>query len=345
MIRQLLVKLALLILPFAILVAVVNYTTDPANLYSKDTYVSGIARILADGHNVDNVSNYNERALQEYMVKYIPYTPEIVILGSSRIMEIDSTFYPGKKVLNCGVSHGTINDIMGVIGVLDSLHKMPSQFVIGVDPGLVSSAGTEEWKRLADFHHFELEYVTGTPLQVQNADFKSFKALLSLFSLSYFHESLAFMASGGHKEYVDVKRAKPQSYGRFANGTVCYSHSYTNPDTVKVAVDAKGDKNIAPDITSREFEYLSMLLASLKKRHIDVTLVMVPFHDAYFANLNLRMDNIFVKAERKFKSLGAESGATVIGGFNPADFSLHRRDFYDRFHCSKDALKRICKLN
>ena len=63
--KRLLFNLFLIIVPIGLLVVMVNYFVDPANIFSGTAYVSGISDILVKGHNVDNVSNYDERALQE----------------------------------------------------------------------------------------------------------------------------------------------------------------------------------------------------------------------------------------------------------------------------------------
>ena len=72
---------------------------------------------------------------------------------------------------------------------------------------------------------------------------------------------------------------------------------------------------------------------------------MVPIHEAYYSNLNGRLNNMFLHAEYEFNELALAMNVPIAGSFNPVEFNLHHRDFYDRFHCSKGALKRIYKLN
>ena len=90
MIRRIILKLTLILLPVAILVISVNYFVDPANMFSSREYVSGIADILSKGNNVNNVKNYDERLLQEQMTTKLQRTPDIVVLGSSRVMAVGS---------------------------------------------------------------------------------------------------------------------------------------------------------------------------------------------------------------------------------------------------------------
>src|SRR5580698_1852135 len=83
--KKLFYNLSLIVAPLGLLVLGVNYFIDPANIFSGKAYVAGISDVLVKGHNVDNVSNYDERALQEQMVRKLPYRPDVVVLGSSRV--------------------------------------------------------------------------------------------------------------------------------------------------------------------------------------------------------------------------------------------------------------------
>ena len=146
--RNLIFKLLIIIVPVGLMIVATNYLVDPANIFSGAHYVDGIANILTRGHNVDNLSNYDERLFQEQMIKRLHKAPDIVVLGSSRVMEIGSSFFPGETVLNCGVSHGNINDLFAIIGTLDSMNKLPSEMVIGVEHWLICVGGTSEWQSL-----------------------------------------------------------------------------------------------------------------------------------------------------------------------------------------------------
>src|ERR1700761_9668227 len=138
-------KLAAIILSAGLLLVLLNYTIDPANIYSSKKYIGGIAGILSAGHNVDNVSNYDERLLQEQMVTRLHHTPDIIVLGSSRIMEVGTDFFPGRTVLNCAVSHADINDLIAMAGLLDSTGHLPKTIVMNVDPMLIGQGKASEW--------------------------------------------------------------------------------------------------------------------------------------------------------------------------------------------------------
>lgn len=235
---RLLFKLLLIIVPVTILVAASNYFIDPANLFFPREYVTGVATILLKGHNVDNIANYNERLLQEQMITRLSRKPDVVVLGSSRIMEIGTDFFPGKTVLNAGVSHANIHDIVAIAGALDSTGHLPAEVYMNVDAGLISERHTLEWQSIAPYYTYFMEKNDLPGQRREKEDIKNANKLYALFSLEYFKQSMHFFITGGDKKFMDAGKTKPAKYGRYSDGTICYPYAYLHPDTVKTASDA-----------------------------------------------------------------------------------------------------------
>jgi len=341
--QRLFFKLLIIILPLGGMVAATNYWVDPANIFSSSTYLGGIADILSKGHNVDNLSNYDGRLLQEEMVKRLRASPDIAVIGSSRIMEIGSDFFPGKKVLNCGVSHGGIRDLIAITGVFDSLGRLPREFVIGLDPYIIGEGGSSEWQSLSSYYGYFLRKAPG----VGNKDYdkgwpNSYRKLSSLFSFDYFKSSLEFTIKHHSKKYHDVGSEIPLS-GRFSDGTICYPDTYRNPDTLKVALDARntGLKNGLPQPDSANIDLLNKLLDFLQQRRIAVRFVMTPYHPEFYTAVNQREPVLFHRYEQFVRQLAVQRNIKVIGGFDADSQDIPRQQFYDMYHCSKAALHKI----
>jgi len=343
--RTLYVKLLIIILPTVSMVAITNYTVDPANIFSSSEYLGGIAVILSKGHNVDNLSNYDERLLQEQMVKRLPNSPDIIVLGSSRIMEIGSDFFPGKKVLNCGVSHGGIRDLAAITGLLDSLARLPPEVVIGLDPYMIGKGGTSEWESLSAYYDYFLKKTLSESKEDHGLS-NSYRKLSSFFSFDYFKSSLEFLIKRHSKHYWDIGTGIPLS-GRFSDGTIAYPESYRNPDTLKVALDARitGLKNGLPEPDSVSIGLLNELLNFLQQRRIAVKFVMTPYQPDFYAAINERQPMLFHRYEAFVRELGVKRNIPVIGGFDPINLNISNAQFYDMYHCSKDALKKIFNAN
>ena len=335
-------KLLLILLPVGMLITVTNYFIDPANLFSSHEYVAGIASILSNGHNVDKVSNYDERLLQEQMVLRLKKTPDVVVCGSSRVMEIGSDFFPSQTVLNIGVSHANIHDVVALVGLLDSMHHLPKLLVMNVDPGLVAHQGTTEWQSLEAYHE---SFLRKLGLNSTGNFFRSNKIrkLISITSFDYFKQSLAFIIKGTSKQYADVGTERPHEYGRFFDGTVCYSSRYMHPDTLKVATDATRTaiKEGVPGPDAENVKLLDRVIKYLQAQGTEVQLIILPFHFDYYVNANANQPGMFHNYDSIFRTVAAENKITLKGGFNAADFNIERSQFYDMYHCSKEAIKKV----
>ncbi|HET6253702.1 MAG TPA: hypothetical protein VFE32_06500 [Puia sp.] len=342
--KKLFYKLISVIAPVGVLVVLVNYFIDPANIFSGTAYVAGISDILVKGHNVDNVSNYDERALQEQMIRKLPYRPDVVVLGSSRVMELGSTFFPGKKVLNCGVSHANINDLIAITGLLDSTNKLPDEMVINVDPHLICLGGTMEWQTLMPYH----KYLMGKWHIRADAGQRSLllEKLGTLISFEYFEKSLTFLSQHRSKRFLDVGTGKPALYGRYSDGTICYPAFYAVPDTLKVAADARvvgGREIVNPDPDKADL--LSKLVDYLKSRKVKVVLVMLPYHHEYYQAMNHRFGNVFSSYDTLYRQFAQAKAIPIYGGFDAIGLGIPLDEFYDSWHCSREAIKKVYNQN
>jgi hypothetical protein len=342
--KALLFKLFVIICPIGLLISSVNYLVDPANIFTSKEYVAGVAEILSRGHNVDHISNYNERLLQEQMIRRLKKTPDIIVLGSSRIMEIGSDFFPGKTVLNCGVSHANIHDLIAISGLLDSLGHLPGELFINLDPELISEKGTSEWQSLSGYHeYFIKKYVYPNTEVRPSYSSNEVHKLLSLFSFAYFKESVNHLFKGDTKKYYDIGRNRPQLYGRFSDGSICYPGTYTHPDTLKIAADAltTGSKEGLSQPDSGKIRLLKALIDFLKGRHVRIHFIMLPFHPEFYEAVNARQSDLFISYYTYFQKLASQENVPVEGNFNSLALHIPGSAFYDMYHCSKDAIKSI----
>jgi hypothetical protein len=345
-VKKLLLKLTLLLAPVAIVVVSVNWYADPANIFSGPAYINKIATILSAGNNVDNIANYNERLLQKELLLRQKVKNEVVIMGSSRIMEMGGDIFPGRSLRNIGVSHANINDLLALTGLLDSLNLLPEEMVINADPFLIAKGdkGTGEWKSLYDWHgYFVNRYCKDCENKMGgNSHSLSDSKYYSLINFEYFQKSVEFLAKQKNKNVVDVGHEKPRLYGRYSNGSIAYPDSYTHPDTLLTAnVAQKTGELIIEEVDDDKYEALKCLVAFLKTRKVKVTLLMLPFHPAYFEVANKKQNNVFNRYEKLFASFAAENELPLRGSFSPAKCNVGQSVFYDPYHCSGDAVKKI----
>jgi hypothetical protein len=341
--RRLTLKLLILFVPIGLPIIAINYFVDPANIFSGEEYIEGIANIMAKGHNVDNIANYDERLLQEQMIKRLHKAPDLVVLGSSRIMQINNSFFPGKTLLNCGVSHGNVNDITAIVGALDSMKMLPGEMIIGLDHWLVGKEGTSEWQSLYGYHQYMMAKLFGTNSNSEESQQPNpSRKLSSLVEFSYFKSSLKFMMENKSKKYVDVGLNSPTMYGRFSDGSISYSKDYTNPDRQKLAIEARQnaiDLGLpVPDLS--KVKQLEKLLDFLQEKKIKVHLIMVPLHPEFNKGVQQHHKQIVEEWTPVFNSIVTKHQIPYSGSFNAEDVGMTGNDFYDAYHCSGVSIKK-----
>jgi len=333
----------MLFAPFLILVLACNYFVDPANVFGAEKYIGGAADILSQGHNVDRISNYDERLLQEAMVKRLRQTPDRIVLGSSRIMEVGSDLYPDQRVLNCGVSHANIRDIAAITGLLDSLGRLPTEVLLNVDAGLISSSFSSEYTSLQGYFDRFLWKNGGQVSKGENGIMPDVRKLEALFSIKYFQDGIKFLYKRKSKVYSDVGKEFPVHGGRFSDGTVAYTEEYRSPNVQKVAGDAAvfAKKSGVGEPDAGQSALLTTLLDFYASRHVTVKLCMLPYHPAFVESVNKYHDRVLERYESYYRDLASRRGLEIRGSFDPARTGLVAADFYDMFHCTREKIRAI----
>ena len=345
--RKLFLKLSFIVPPVGLLVVLTNYLVDPANVFSGAVYLDGVAQALSNGHNVDNLSNYDERILQEQMIKDIHKTPDVAIFGSSRVMEIGSSFFPGKTVLNCGVSHGNINDVIAIVGAMDSLKKLPGEMIIGVDHFLLGQGGSTEWESLYPYYQYLLPKIAADPSSSSSfPQLNLFRKITPLFSLDYFKSSMEYLMKHKSKKYYDVGQNRPKIYGRFSDGTVCYSLDYANPNVNKVAQDAEvnGSEVGIPAPDTAKIRLFDNLITYLQRKNVSIHFIMIPYHPAFYKAVRQKHERVLQEWQPVFSSIAAEYHIPLSGSFAADTLGMPAADFYDMYHCSGESIKQFIQI-
>jgi hypothetical protein len=94
-------------------------------------------------------SNMDERQFIKFRIQFENLSPNTIVLGSSRIMQIGEHNY-NNKIINLGVSGASIEDDIAIADIATKKFK-PSTIFIGLDPWLFNSqSGQERWKSLSN---------------------------------------------------------------------------------------------------------------------------------------------------------------------------------------------------
>ena len=129
--KKLAYKLCLL-LPIPIIISIINYTVDPANIFKP--VEENLAEILTQGKNIANFPNCDERLLQKFYIEKLKKPKEIIVVGSSRSMQIGKDIFQGHTFFNNSTSAAAIEDYISIYGIYKQKNLKPNVIIMGIDP-------------------------------------------------------------------------------------------------------------------------------------------------------------------------------------------------------------------
>ena len=345
--KQLLSKLTFLAIPILILIILINYFGDAANLFNRD-FEKKIAEILIQGKNVTNISNYDERLLQEEIILSSKIKPDVVIIGSSRAMLIGKDYFPGLKTMNNSVSAASLEDLIAIYELYKTSQKIPKKIVIGIDPWTFQlDDNRTRWKSIGKYYY---RFKNNDEMESESQ-----LALDQLISLSYFQNSLPILYNKivGKYNPVPTHTSKNSTLTKLADGSITYGLEKRHITSEKVIESAKVWISNGMIKRYKDFKTLQpkwneflALIADMKKNNIEIVFVLSPFHPMVYKEMTYKFP-IINEEEEEILKFAKQSNIPLYGSFNPAKYNLSVKEFYDETHPKEDAMKEIFreKLN
>jgi len=76
--------------------------------------------------------------LVNLIVEKLNISPNVVALGSSKLLQIDSSFFPNKLFINNSVSGATIDDFITIYFMYKKKGLAPKKIILGLDASLLN---------------------------------------------------------------------------------------------------------------------------------------------------------------------------------------------------------------
>ena len=343
--RPLLISLVML-LPVLLLLAVTNIIIDPANLYHPD-YERNVVKYLLKGKNVSNVSNYDERLLQKLFINGINFTPDVTAIGSSRVMLLNKSEFPGEKFTNSGVSGATVEDLMAVFRLYEKANRLPKKIILGLDPWFLNpNNGQSRWKTLARTYSEARNNIYGTSNVNMDLDL-NYSKLTEFLSLEYFQTSIEYLKTKKKRKIIPTDSSFNDAFTRNVDGSITYGKKMRIKTPEQVTADAE-DYIAGPSIYSlNKFDHISQehldaidkFIAYMRGKNIEVVIFLAPYHPVVYDFFRKNEFKYKVQeCEKLFRSTAQKYNLKVIGSFDPDALGLDNSYFYDGMHFKESAL-------
>jgi hypothetical protein len=337
--KKFLFKISLIVFPVLTLLITVNYVGDAANLFSRE-YEKKIAQIISSGNYVTNISNYDERLVQEELIKNLGHNLDVVVIGSSRAMIINNEYFPEKKMMNNSVSGASLEDLIAIYQIYKISEKLPKKMVIGIDPWTFQvDKNRTRWESISKYYNL---------FHGQKEENKTF-AYDQLFSLSYFQNSLKNIPDyiSGNNQPLSTNQKKNKTRTILNDGSIVYGEKRRNVSVNAVDKSAQLWKSTGMieryqyyNSLQPKWEEFEKLILDMRKNGINIELVLTPFYPTVYKEM-IHNFPIINSIETKIKIFSRKNNLKFYGSFNPAKYGLNNDAFYDETHVKEFAMKKL----
>ena len=350
--KKIIIK-SLAFLPLLFIVVGINYFIDPENFFQSYKFEKGIAEYSLQHKYVTDIYNYSERKYLKYFITGLKTCPTTAIIGASRELTLDSTFFTGDygSLLNFSMKGATLEDEMAIYGIMESYGFQPKEIILGIEPYFFNSGYNRNTYGPIREYYYAVCNQIGMPASKKHERFFKYGHYMQLFSLEYFQKSILFwVGTGNNHNYVATSNMFNKNETKCPNGALVYSESERNISQAetdalaeKVAYDntfyiAENYKALSTEMMLRFEKFVEFL----QKKGIKIDIVLAPFHPiVYKAIKKMPKYKMVIAADQYVIAFANRKGITLFGSLDPAVYGIDNTGFYDEEHLKKWALQKI----
>ncbi|MDE6845541.1 MAG: hypothetical protein K2J99_07225 [Lachnospiraceae bacterium] len=359
-------KALLFILPLLCMVAAVNWYVD-SYAYLRVTY-DGIGEHMAvNSMNVAGLeeSDFNDRKLLLACLRQQEEAKELIVAGSSRVMNFDHTMFGTDSFYNTGLSESTIYDLLAVTGILEQNGQMPEQMIIGVDAFLFNAShNNERWMELEDYEVYmerqiaawsgntvskegATEAQSGTGHTVMASEIATGRDNSKWLSLDYFRYNITLLPE--HKRFaVEYTRDwEAAQYLKHYDGSIAYQRDLREVDVKDVeeltrqSIEEQVVYRMTDfhEIDEQSMQLFAALVDYLEQSGVEVILYLPPYSPMMYNYIeSAGQYQITFQIEERIRQIAADKHIALYGSYDPAGCGLEMADLYDIYHVKTEKM-------
>lgn len=342
--KKLFMKLTCL-LPLLVIMISINYIYDPANIFHKGI-IDETVDMIKKGYHVEGLVDYDERLFQERFINAQDYAPEVIAVGSSRIMQLCSEDI-GKSFLNHGMSGAGIYDYMGILGVYEFQNMMPRTVLIGADPWILNeNNGETRFLTLTEYIQiFQGESEGSSDLKQNKIALEEKKQLISP---AYFQAAIKQIGKKSvQPSFYETSVNETDGFLRRVDGSTSYEKKIRMKTVEQVNAEAYSyvsEENIYQlqnynELSVELKDKFELLVGFLNKKNIKVVIYLPPYHPYVYQYIELSHQyQCVLEAEAYFRQYAREHQIEIYGSYNPKHSGCDDTDFLDGMHLKAESV-------
>lgn len=324
----------------------VNVKIDSACVLGCEGIIGEAARAVRKGHSVSGLQNFDHRIFQKLLINLSDKTPQMIVLGSSRSMQLSHDFFglPQDEFFNHSVSAAFIEDHLGLLAIYDQRGEFPKRILFGIDPWIFNRVDPHSnWKTIADECYSLKKKLQGAEEESTwwSTD-RFFSKLKTLSSFSYLKINLTLNDKVG-------ELLLDQSPENNAKDIINPDGSWTIPATTRIHDQTKTMENLDTyqsylknyDQIS-DLDLFEKLITYLHKRGSKVEFFLSPYHPRGYELV--QKDSVYrivLQVEKELRALAGKHNIPVYGSYDPGVVGLTEKDFYDGIHAYGSSVKKF----
>ncbi|MBA2688669.1 MAG: SGNH/GDSL hydrolase family protein [Gemmatimonadaceae bacterium] len=339
-------------LPVLVLAPAVNYFVDPANLFAVEGEQERLmGENLLAGKNIVNFERYSDRHIAAHLLENRVGGADVLILGSSRTLNMGAYLFPGSTVVNGSMLASTIREVIAAYQIVHSRKLHFDTVFVGVDPWMLNAkAYDDRWVAIKPQFDSALKGFGMSEWPGPKETESSRSRFGALFSGDYFQQSVrSLMSPSDSVKWYVSDTALNVGFTRLPDGSYRYSEyeRMKSPDAVseKARTYTAGKVYMLDPGTTVDSTHLAALrnLLMLISEDGDRPIVYLPpYHPLVYATLAAdERYRIIKEAEAILRSMAENLGVTVVGSYDPMSLGLSNADFYDGHHMTEAGLTKV----
>ncbi len=327
-------------------IAMVSYYGDAGRLfYKRDVYKIIVQNMLA-GKFVHGSLNLDERLLKKEVIEKEKKTPNKIIIGSSRVMQLTAKIVGDSSFQNHWLPANSIEDMAAILDLYQKKGKLPNTIILGIDPWILNKNNDQLlYKSIKDNYISFFSYQESQFLWEFLSD--KINTAAQLFYPYYVLASITKLFQPDRLIITDTLIKNLDA--RLPDGSIQYNEERSNPTVYEREKKVNEDLSIGlfgiegfNAIDSRKKQELETILKFMIQRNIHITIILSPYYPKMYNHIyNTSKYRNVLLSEIYFRKLSSKYGIALKGSFNPYVLHLSNEDFIDALHLKKEATEKI----
>ena len=348
-------KFALLV-PLLVFMVAFSYNVDCSGLFQGALAPRRIVDLMLQGYDVTNFDQMDEREVVQLFAQDVAEAPQVIGIGSSRVLQFTSEIVGSDSFFNMGVTGADVRDCMTSYYKMVTYGKTPQVLIWSLDPWVFygSEAAFDE-RADAELYDEFLTNVLGVETDYEAPNqVELWKALAEP---AYFQGNVDYYFKNRGQSTITDEDGNPIDFNPVegdpmhqttnitrADGSVLYFEEFRERPVDQILADAAAASATFNSVHMEGFDSLSdtqcqafdAFIRYARSQGTTVILVLSPWHPYLYDFLLTEPDlhKGFFQVEAWVRQYCAQNDVPLYGSYDPTLIEgLEDIDFFDGLHC------------